>query len=75
MAIFTVTIPDDQTPRVVAALCAAAGLPVSPENAQAAAAQWVATTVRNVEAALAASPPPVPEWVDPGVQVTEGQKA
>ena len=50
MATITLTIPDAALPRVVAALCRAAGLPVTGPNAKASLILWIKTTVRNIEA-------------------------
>lgn len=54
MALFSVTIPDAQATRVVAALCAAGGFQgadVTPENARAFIVAYVKQTVQNVELA------------------------
>lgn len=52
MAVFSVTIPDAQATRVVAALCEAGGfkgVDVTPENARQYLVAYVKQTVQNVE--------------------------
>lgn len=54
MAVFTITIPDDQVTRVASALCAAGGYAtVSTNNARLAVMAMILQTVSNVEASAA----------------------
>lgn len=54
MAIFTITVPDDQVTRVASALCAAGGYAtVSADNARLAVMAMIMQTVVNVEASAA----------------------
>ena len=70
MATFTITIPDAQLARVVAALCDAAGTTRSGPNARAALAAHIRATVLNVELGRAQSEAMAGAgagWTDPGV--------
>ncbi len=64
MAVFTMTIPDADMPRVTVALCRTAQLAVSGANAEQAVINYIQQSVQNIAAADAAaavqaqSPPP-----------------
>lgn len=47
--VISVTVPAAVATRVIAALCAAGGYPVTPTNAQKAVLDYITATVRNVE--------------------------
>ena len=71
MATIQFTIPNAELNRVVAALCAAAGVPASPANAKQAVIDYVRTAVRNVERSTATAGAirsvETATWVDPGI--------
>lgn len=69
MADFSVTIPDEEVPRVTEALCKGAGLEVSVENAKQAIINHIKTTVTNVERteALSAAQTAIPDITEPSV--------
>lgn len=52
MATISLTIPDAQLARVVAALCVTAGVPETGANAKAQVAEYVRERVKNYEATL-----------------------
>ena len=71
MATIQFTIPNAELNRVVAALCAAAGVPASAANAKQAVIDYVRSTVRNVEMSTAKTGAirsvETATWADPGI--------
>jgi hypothetical protein len=74
MAQITITISDDQMPRVVAGLCAAGGVSASEDAAQQVVFDWISSTVQNAErqAAILALEDPPPVVIDPGPDAAPG---
>jgi len=52
MATISITIPDLQLPRVIAALCVPAGVPETPADAKAQVIEYVKERVKSYEAVL-----------------------